>query len=91
VVTVALLSGMIVLTKAISHLPWLRLAATPLLLLVALLVFRQRHLPGRNRKLSPVPMPTVRGQRCSWRPSPRPGFGDHAEADGHVEPELALG
>jgi len=44
-----------------SYLPGLRLAASPLLLLVALLVFRQRQLPGRNRKLHPIRVPTVRG------------------------------
>jgi branched-chain amino acid transport system permease protein len=44
-----------------SYLPGLRLAASPLLLLVALLVFRQRQLPGRNRKLHPIPVPTLRG------------------------------
>jgi branched-chain amino acid transport system permease protein len=44
-----------------SYLPGLRLAASPLLLLAALLVFRQRQLPGRNRKLSPIPVPSVGG------------------------------
>jgi branched-chain amino acid transport system permease protein len=44
-----------------SYLPGLRLAASPLLLLVALLVFRQRQLPGRNRKLHPIRVPTLRG------------------------------
>jgi len=44
-----------------NYLPGLRLAASPLLLLVALLVFRQRQLPGRNRKLHPIRVPTVRG------------------------------
>jgi branched-chain amino acid transport system permease protein len=44
-----------------SYLPGLRLAASPLLLLVALLVFRQRQLPGRNRKLSPIPVPSAGG------------------------------
>jgi branched-chain amino acid transport system permease protein len=44
-----------------SYLPGLRLAASPLLLLVALLVFRQRQLPGRNRRLSPIPVPTLGG------------------------------
>jgi len=44
-----------------SYLPGLRLAASPLLLLTALLVFRQRQLPGRNRKLHPIRVPTLRG------------------------------
>jgi branched-chain amino acid transport system permease protein len=44
-----------------SYLPGLRLAASPLLLLTALLVFRQRQLPGRNRKLHPIAVPTRRG------------------------------
>jgi branched-chain amino acid transport system permease protein len=44
-----------------GYLPGLRLAASPLLLLAALLVFRQRQLPGRNRRLHPIPVPTLRG------------------------------
>jgi branched-chain amino acid transport system permease protein len=44
-----------------AYLPGLRLAASPLLLLVALLVFRQRRLPGRNRRLHPIPVPSLPG------------------------------
>jgi len=44
-----------------SILPGLQLAAPPLLLLVALLVFPHRRLRGRNLRLRPVPVPTVRG------------------------------
>jgi branched-chain amino acid transport system permease protein len=44
-----------------SILPGLQLAAPPLLLFVALLVFPHRRLRGRNVRLRPVPVPTVRG------------------------------
>jgi branched-chain amino acid transport system permease protein len=44
-----------------GYLPGLRLAASPLLLFIALLIFRQRRLPGRDRQLRQVPTPTIRG------------------------------
>jgi branched-chain amino acid transport system permease protein len=44
-----------------SYLPGLRLAASPLLLFAALLVFRQGLLPHRDRQLRPVPVPTTGG------------------------------
>jgi branched-chain amino acid transport system permease protein len=44
-----------------NYLPGLRLAASPLLLFGALLIFRHGQLPHRDRKLRPVPVPTVRG------------------------------
>ncbi|MEU4708313.1 ABC transporter permease [Nocardia salmonicida] len=44
-----------------EYLPGLRLAAPALLLLVALLLFPHGRLRGRDRRLSPVPLPTVRG------------------------------
>jgi branched-chain amino acid transport system permease protein len=42
-------------------LPGLRLAAPALLLFAALLVFPHRRLQGRDRRLRPVPAPTMRG------------------------------
>jgi branched-chain amino acid transport system permease protein len=44
-----------------SYLPGLRLAAPALLLFAALLVFPHGRLQHRNRRLRPVPVPTVRG------------------------------
>lgn len=44
-----------------AYLPGLRLAAPALLLLVALLLFPHGRLRGRDRRLSPVHLPTVRG------------------------------
>ncbi|MFF5033313.1 branched-chain amino acid ABC transporter permease [Nocardia salmonicida] len=44
-----------------EYLPGLRLAAPALLLLLALLLFPHGRLRGRDRRLSPVPLPTVRG------------------------------
>ncbi|MBH0780728.1 branched-chain amino acid ABC transporter permease [Nocardia bovistercoris] len=44
-----------------DYLPGLRLAAPALLLFLALLVFPHGRLRGRDRKLSPVPLPTVNG------------------------------
>lgn len=44
-----------------DYLPGLRLAAPALLLFVALLVFPHGRLRGRDRKLSAVHLPTVRG------------------------------
>ena len=44
-----------------NYLPGLRLAASPLLLFVALLLFRHGQLPHRDRQLREVPMPTIRG------------------------------
>lgn len=44
-----------------AYLPGLRLAAPALLLFVSLLVFPHRRLPGRARRLVPVPVPTLRG------------------------------
>ena len=44
-----------------TFLPGLRLAAPALLLFAALLVFPHGRLHGRDRRLSPVPVPTVRG------------------------------
>src|SRR6516225_12130292 len=44
-----------------TFLPGLRLAAPALLLFAALLVFPRGRLHGRDRRLSPVPVPTVRG------------------------------
>ncbi|WP_330255724.1 ABC transporter permease [Nocardia sp. NBC_00565] len=44
-----------------DYLPGLRLAAPALLLFVALLVFPHGRLRGRDRRLSPVHLPTVRG------------------------------
>ncbi|TCJ96548.1 ABC transporter permease subunit [Nocardia alba] len=44
-----------------EYLPGLRLAAPALLLLVALLLFPHGRLRGRDRRLSPVPLPSVRG------------------------------
>ncbi|MFD6103225.1 ABC transporter permease [Nocardia salmonicida] len=44
-----------------EYLPGLRLAAPALLLLVALLLFPHGRLRGRDRRLSPVHLPTVRG------------------------------
>jgi branched-chain amino acid transport system permease protein len=44
-----------------SFLPGLRLAAPALLLFAALLVFPHSRLHGRDRRLRPVPVPTVRG------------------------------
>ncbi|WP_327116800.1 ABC transporter permease [Nocardia sp. NBC_01730] len=44
-----------------DYLPGLRLAAPALLLFVALLLFPHGRLRGRDRRLSPVHLPTVRG------------------------------
>jgi branched-chain amino acid transport system permease protein len=44
-----------------SILPGLQLAAPPLLLFAALLVFPHRRLRGREVRLRPVPVPTLRG------------------------------
>jgi len=44
-----------------SFLPGLRLSAPALLLFAALLVFPHRRLQGRDRRLRPVPAPTMRG------------------------------
>ncbi|MBB5915524.1 branched-chain amino acid transport system permease protein [Nocardia transvalensis] len=44
-----------------AYLPGLRLAAPALLLFVALLVFPHGRLRGRDRKLKPVPLPTIPG------------------------------
>lgn len=44
-----------------DYLPGLRLAAPALLLFLALLVFRHPRLRGRDRRLVPVPAPTLRG------------------------------
>ena len=44
-----------------AYLPGLRLAAPALLLFLALLMFPHRRLRGRDRKLSQVPVPTMRG------------------------------
>ncbi|MET7769313.1 ABC transporter permease [Nocardia sp. NPDC005366] len=44
-----------------EYLPGLRLAAPALLLFVALLVFPHGRLRGRDRKLNPVPLPTMTG------------------------------
>lgn len=44
-----------------DYLPGLRLAAPALLLFLALLAFPHRRLRGRDRRLAPVPIPTVRG------------------------------
>lgn len=44
-----------------GYLPGLRLAAPALLLFGALLVFPHGRLHGRNRRLRPVPVPSVRG------------------------------
>ncbi|RAY17083.1 ABC transporter permease [Actinomadura craniellae] len=43
------------------YLPGLRLAAPALLLFLALLLFPQGRLRGRDRRLRPVPTPTMRG------------------------------
>ncbi|MCX4094682.1 ABC transporter permease subunit [Nocardia sp. alder85J] len=44
-----------------EYLPGLRLAAPALLLFLALLLFPHGRLRGRDRKLSPVPLPTITG------------------------------
>ncbi|SEG85018.1 branched-chain amino acid transport system permease protein [Thermomonospora echinospora] len=44
-----------------EYLPGLRLAAPALLLFAVLLLFPHRRLRGRDRKLIPVPMPSMRG------------------------------
>ncbi|GAA2121735.1 ABC transporter permease subunit [Actinomadura napierensis] len=44
-----------------AYLPGLRLAAPALLLFVALLLFPHRRLRGRDRRLAPVPLPSMRG------------------------------
>ena len=44
-----------------DYLPGLRLAAPAILLLLALLLFPHGRLRGRDRQLSPVPLPTLRG------------------------------
>ena len=44
-----------------DYLPGLRLAAPAILLLLALLLFPHGRLRGRDRQLSPVPLPTMRG------------------------------
>lgn len=44
-----------------DYLPGLRLAAPALLLFVALLLFPHGRLRGRDRKLSPVPLPSING------------------------------
>lgn len=44
-----------------EYLPGLRLAAPAILLLIALLIFPHRKLRGRERNLTQVPVPTVRG------------------------------
>ncbi|MFD3926970.1 ABC transporter permease [Streptomyces sp. NPDC058614] len=44
-----------------DYLPGLRLAAPALLLFLALLLFRQPRLRGRDRRLVQVPAPTMRG------------------------------
>ncbi|MGN0041888.1 branched-chain amino acid ABC transporter permease [Rhodococcus sp. (in: high G+C Gram-positive bacteria)] len=44
-----------------EYLPGLRLAAPALVLLLALLLFPHGRLRGRDRHLSPVPLPSVRG------------------------------
>ncbi|MEV5835142.1 ABC transporter permease [Nocardia sp. NPDC052112] len=44
-----------------EYLPGLRLAAPALLLFIALLLFPHGRLRGRDRRLSPVPLPTVSG------------------------------
>ncbi|MDL4816351.1 ABC transporter permease subunit [Actinomadura opuntiae] len=44
-----------------AYLPGLRLAAPALLLFAALLLFPHRRLRGRDRRLAPVPLPSVRG------------------------------
>ena len=44
-----------------QYLPGLRLAAPALLLFIALLLFPNRRLQGRDRRLGQVPLPTTRG------------------------------
>lgn len=44
-----------------EYLPGLRLAAPALLLFLALLMFPHGRLRGRDRKLKPVPLPTING------------------------------
>lgn len=44
-----------------AYLPGLRLAAPAILLLLALLAFPHGRLRGRDRQLSPVPLPSLRG------------------------------
>ncbi|NED65436.1 ABC transporter permease, partial [Streptomyces sp. SID10244] len=44
-----------------DYLPGIRLAAPAILLLLALLLFPHGRLRGRDRQLSPVPLPSLRG------------------------------